>query len=305
MALRKGVNVDLVNPHGNVAVEELRGMSLVRLPINTRQVEGRIDFHAAVSLYRPYILALHQNGIDPVLVITHQTWGEGQGFNFADRSIHMRSHDWDRLFIGVVNMTRRFLNEIPVKPIIQVWNEQDSQDDRASVIIPPDQYGRLVQMMRQSFPDYRLMTGGYCSGAGRSIQQLKASNILNLVDYVAFHPYGQGAGGVNNIFGLLKDEVGMWRSSVPASKLVATEFGLMTETDRPTAQVANYMMGALEEFKRAKIAGAIWYAYDDRMDNCIGIRRNGQVVQILRGMLNESGGVDQTTRPSLCPPSTR
>jgi len=283
--MNRGINVDLVNPAGRVTVGELAGVGIVRFPLNTLQQNGNIDINANRNRYRDYIQQLIAAGITPLVVITHQTFGEGQGFNFSNLSRHMSDADWERLFNGMRYMTHMIIGDMQ-GVWLQVANEQDSMDDRASVIIPPAQYGLLVRKFRAAFPSHILVSGGYNSGAGRGIVQLKASGAMPFLNYIANHPYGQGAGGINAQFGQMRDEIAHWKTYVPAAKVLVTEFGINNTGQHNPAQVAMYMRSCFAEFANAGIAGGIWYGYDNGMDNHLGVRANGVTDPTLRGLIN-------------------
>src|SRR5262249_5195312 len=75
-----GINLDLLHPLGKPAPERLKGVGWVRFPYSVSMGRGSTDLDAAYSFYAPYIDRYSKAGLKIILILTHQTYGEGQGY---------------------------------------------------------------------------------------------------------------------------------------------------------------------------------------------------------------------------------
>ncbi len=284
-----GINLDLLNPVGRPAISRLTGFKFARINYNISMGTGSTDLQHAHNIYGGYISSLVNAGITPVLVCTHQMWGEGQGFNWES----MSPSDWNRFIAGYTAMIRRvaeLYSNLPV--IMQVMNEQDSTDGRASVIIPPRTYGSLFNAsyaaIKTTSASIRVITGGYISGSIRGVAEYRAAGIIK-TDGVAFHPYGASANGLYVHAGIPSINVQTAQWQVLGQPLYITEWGILDKPGEPVSSVAAYA-DSFMKIVAGKVLAACWYAWSDGMDNGYGVAKtNGDIKQPLFNAL--AGGI--------------
>ena len=73
-----GVNLDIYHPQGKPAPAKLGGIGWVRFGYNVSNGSGSEDIEAALARYLPRIAAYRRAGYRVILVLSHQTYGEGK-----------------------------------------------------------------------------------------------------------------------------------------------------------------------------------------------------------------------------------
>lgn len=291
-----GMNLDIDHPRGRPNPTQMRNLGWVRLVYNVSlnpnfpegdaRRYGNVDLNFTFNRYLPFLQALRDAGLNIILVLTHQTFGEGQGYNWEQ----MTSSRW-RSFTGrFADIMRQVAGQFRGRNLIytyQIWNEQDTNpaNIRSAVPMPPQDYayllGETIQAMRQGDPTARIITGGHVSGAAAGPVYARTT-LNNLPSYlypngIAFHPYGKGPlGSPFTIFGSLDDSIRAWSSILPDKPLWITEWGVLDQqnNDGLAPQVAQYAQGFLDiatENFPGIVAAACWYAWADGMDNGFGL----------------------------------
>lgn len=301
-----GINVDPRNPYGSPSAIELNGFTSARFVYNVSNYVGSTDIEAAERVYRPYISSLIDVGIIPIVVITHQTGLEGQGFDFEN----MTPSRWEEFRIRIVGYIQNIASRYVGNRIIwQIMNEQDSLDSTKSVVIPPVEYGKIFNdsyaVLKAIDKNFVVITGGYNSGPDLGAKHFNSSYIKKdssgnyLADGLAFHPYGAGAGGHFNQFGLLTDQIARWKALVPkmSSKLYITEIGLTNAEHHPEWEVAAYAKAIVST--STTIRETLWFAWSHAMDSSYGyIAQNGTLREVLKRELTKgSSGLTTIDSP--------
>ncbi|MBZ0275833.1 MAG: peptidoglycan DD-metalloendopeptidase family protein, partial [Anaerolineae bacterium] len=120
-----GINLDLQHRLGQPDPSRMKGAGWVRFAYNVSMGRGSTDLNAAYDLYAPYIERCAKAGLKVLLVLTHQTYGEGAGYVWPN----MDSNRWNELagrfsdFAGKI--ATRFAGKDQVTAY-QIWNEQDT-----------------------------------------------------------------------------------------------------------------------------------------------------------------------------------
>lgn len=290
-----GVNLDLMNPLGRPDPSRLGRIGWVRIPYNVslnpeRSVEdptryGNIDLDATYKRYHPLIEAYARVGYKVLLVFTHQTFGEGAGYNWAN----MSREQWRELAKRFANIAGRIASQYRWQNVVhayQVWNEMDaSANARASVPMPAEDYAYLlalsIRAIRAADSDVLVITGGHTSGPVEgpkyARQTLAAMPADVRPDGIATHPYGRGPSQSPQHFrphGLIDDEVNAFAGVMPGWPVWLTEWGVLNRPDESPEAIAEYAEDFIDRLKAVyshKVAAAMWYAWGQGMDEGYGL----------------------------------
>jgi murein DD-endopeptidase MepM/ murein hydrolase activator NlpD len=286
-----GVNLDPKHPLGKPTPARVQSLDWVRLVYKAVPTQGFPTMEDAHAFYDPVLSGYAGAGVGTVVVLTHQTFGEGAGFNWEDMYANDRGR-WDDFIPPFVNAARsiaaRYKNRGIVKTY-QIWNEQDTDpaNGRAAVPIQAQDYAKLftaaARAIREIDPAAKVISGGHVRGpvVGRQYAQTTLSFLPPDArpDGFAVHPYGRGAPGAGSRyapFGLVDDEVNAYYPLLSAP-VWFTEWGVLDKPGDSAADVAAYATGFLNHLKlnfTHKVASAIWYAWADTMDNGYGLVNN-------------------------------
>lgn len=271
-----GMNLDSLHPYGNPDPMVIAGVPFARMVFNVSRSSGSTDLNAAYALYSPYLQALKAQGTTPILVLNHQTWGEGQQYNWEQ----MNPQLWEQFATGFVNFLSNIIQTYRDKQYVyQIWNEQDTPEGqgRAAVPIPAADYGKLFnrvyQMIKSIDPGATVITGGHVTGASAAADYFVRSAIA-AVDGIGCHPYGQGAASNPNYkpFGNIESYLALWRQRTQ-KPLWITEFGVLDQPNEPIGKVIDYAWDVVR-VATPQVKAICWYAIDD-MDNGFGARKQG------------------------------
>jgi len=228
------------------------------------------------ATYDPYIDALTSRNVSIMLVITHQTFGEGRGYDW-DNMTTTRWMEWIlRLSEVCSEIALHYKGRIQY---YQIGNEYD-QKSVASIAVVPSIYRFMLEKVgraiRDQDPKAKLVSAGMVSGAITGSDYLRLAGVgdkqANLVDAVAFHPYGQG--GVNGFgaqFGLLKDF--LKKDNRFDKPLFLTEWGILDSPSTPQEIVALYAKEFLRVAREGGVVQQYWYAWGVGMHNGYGLQR--------------------------------
>lgn len=251
------MNIDLGRP---IDYDALGRFKHVRINYDVSQDRGDTNIETIhASLYKPALDALRSRGVKALFVGTHELYGEGQGFNWEQ----MSDADWQRFTDGYVEMCRRWAQLCKGSSVVyQIMNEQDSQEPRASVIVPPPVYGQLFNRAYDAIKAIdttaSVITGGYNSGSGRGTQQYREAKITR-TDGVAFHPYGLTANGDFDVFGAFKPQLDQWATL--GQPLWVSEYGVLGHNnDASSNRVANWII-AMRGTMRGRVAGECYFSW--------------------------------------------
>ncbi len=290
-----GVNLDLLHPLGRPDPARLGQLGWVRLPYNVSlnpdkpisdpSRYGNTDLDATYRRYRPLIERYARAGIKVLLVFTHQTFGEGAGYNWLD----MSSVRWRDLGDKFAIMSGRIAAQYKGQNLVhayQIWNEMDaSEGARASVPIPPADYAYMlaksISAIRAADPNALVITGGHATGPVAGVDYARktlAAMPENIrPDGIACHSYGRGDAQTEARFrqyGHIDDEVNAYAALMPGWPLWITEWGVLNspkETPEAIARYAGEFIGRLKSTHAHKVAAAMWFAWGQGMDDGYGI----------------------------------
>jgi len=288
------MNLDVDHPLGLPDPNTIKNLGWVRIKFNVsldprkhgNDRYGNTDVNYTYSRYAPIIKQYTDAGLKVVLILNHQTFGEGAGYIWPQ----MTSGQWRDLTAKFADMARRIAAKFANSGQIfayQIWNEQDTKPEnaRAAVPIPAADYGHLlaetIKAIRGVDGKTRIITGGHVGGpvAGPAYarQTLSAMGGGIRPDGVAFHPYGRGPKGDQfSPFGSIAESVQNYAQVLPGKPVWITEWGVLDKQNQPelTSQVSEYMTGFLKIIQTqfpGQVAAAIWYAWADGMDNGFGL----------------------------------
>jgi hypothetical protein len=248
-ARRAGVNLDPFGHwNGMPDPDLLKGVKYARLPVkvsNSKGGVGNLDWQQTLDVLIPYLKRLIANGITPILIFLHQTYGEALIYPGSNNQVYnfgsMDALDWTRYMYGEVSFPGALAFNEPIIErlnrelgganfVIQWWNEQDAQPGaEASVPIPAPIYGSMYRafhaLVKRINPLIKVITGGHLSGADGVVTYFKTSGIA-VTDGIGYHAYTMGAKAVpylksNNI----EDALRIFDRDLPTFPLWITEAG--------------------------------------------------------------------------------
>ncbi len=280
-----GINLDLLHPLGKPAPERMKGVGWVRFAYSVSMGRGATDLDAAYNLYAPYIERYAKAGLSVVVVLTHQTFGEGAGYHWPS----MDAAKWREFTARWVDVVKKVVARFAGKKWVtayQIWNEQDTPPGPAvaAVPMPATSYAHLlsegIKAIRAIDPTVKIFTGGHISGgngAGGAYarQTIAALPATVRPDAIACHSYGRGpTESPYSPFGPIDDDVEAYGKVLPGAPIIITEWGVLDLPNEPASRVADYAVGFVSRLKRlysGKVSGAIWYAWADGMHNGYGL----------------------------------
>lgn len=270
-----GLNIDPRNPSGNPDPAMLRGTRWVRFPFYSPRHYWTLQ--QAFQFYDPIIEAYDNLGINVLLVLNHQTFGEGEGYVWE----HMDAGKWATLTNGFVQVadqiTLRYGNRVAA---YEVWNEGDVPNNPSSVYIPAIDFAPLLQrtsaVIRRNAPRSKVIFGGLVGGTAIAKRYLldtrQALGGILPVDGIGLHPYGLGAPDDDTVFsqyGNVQIAIDALQEAVPNMPIWLTEVGALGGNQNAQyIQQAAWYMDSLYQYLRQqphKTPVVIWYAWSDGM----------------------------------------
>jgi hypothetical protein len=288
-----GVNIDLYHPLGQPDPDDLGQMGWLRLPYNVSLNPdlpeghparyGNTDLDAAYQRYQPLIAHYAQAGFKILLTLTHQTYGEGAGYNWH----RMNSDQWhdlgDQFAIMAGHIAAQYKGLVSA---YQIWNEMDAPSEaHTAVPMPAADYAYLlfksIQAIRAVDHTALVITGGHSGGPSSGV--LYAMYTLNTMprhvrpDGIAFHAFGRGDARSDAKFrskGHIDDAVNAFAGIMPGYPVWITEWGVLDQPQETPEAVARYASEFIQRLKQThshKVAVAIWYAWAQGMGNGYGM----------------------------------
>jgi hypothetical protein len=283
-----GMNIHPKNGQGYpIPTPDFQKFAWVRFPINISPAHFP-SLDAGFAFYDIVVSTFNSLGVNILLVMTHEMYGEGSGFNFGN----MNTQQWASFTASFVTVAekviRRYGNRIQA---YEVWNEGDAEvGNPAAVHIPPRDYAPLLdqvsKLVRTYAPDSKVIVGGLVRGpeiGKQYILEIKSALKGRLpVDAIGVHPYGKGSPQDATIFsryGNIADDIKIFGQAAPDVPLWLTEVGAMGTDDPAYWDDAAIYMKNLYTYLRQNQANrtpvVIWYAWSDAMD--MAQRTNGLV----------------------------
>lgn len=297
-----GMNLDLDNRNGTPNPNVIQNLGWVRLLFNVSlnpnfpegddRRYGNTDVNATFNRYKDVLARYAQAGIKVVLVFTHQTFGEGQGFVWPRMDSIAWRNDFTPRYVETVRQCVQLLSPTGHVYAYQIWNEQDTEKDNARAAVPLEAadygyiLGKTIQAIRTVDRNTTIITGGHVTGPENAVAYAHTT-FANMPagvrpDGVAFHPYGRGAAeSIFSRFGTISAAMDVYRKALPGKPVWLTEWGILDRQgdDGIAEEATRYATGFLNELERnfpGQVACAIWYAWADGMDNGYGlVRENG------------------------------
>lgn len=284
-----GVNLDLLHPLGRPAPQRLGSIGWVRLNYNVsynpqNNTYGNTNLALAYARCHPYIEQYARAGYKVIVALTHQTYGEGIGFNWN----HMDSSQWLALTMCFVQMAQEIAAQYAGKNLVyayQIWNEQDAPADAPSAVpMLAGNYafllGESIRAIRAVDPRVKIITGGHTGGP--VLGKKYAQSLLRALppgvepDGLAVHPYGRGTspGLPYAPFGHIDDEIESYLELMPGKPLWITEWGVLDHPNDPPEQVADYARKMVQHVRSrypGRVAALVWYAWAQSMHNGYGL----------------------------------
>jgi hypothetical protein len=229
-----GVNLDILHRLGKPDSTRLKGTGFVRFAYAVSMGRGSTDLDAAYNLYAPYIQAYAKAGLKVILVLTHQTYGEGAGYVWPN----MDTGKWRELTARFTDFARRIAARFVSTGWItayQIWNEQDTPMSIASAAVPmqPTDYAYLlsetIKAIRAVDTKVKIITGGHVGGPflGANYARATIAAMPSTIrpDAIACHSYGRGpVGNKYSPFGSIDDDVDAYSKVLAGAPVWITEW---------------------------------------------------------------------------------
>lgn len=278
-----GMNLDILHNLGKPGADRLKGTGWVRFAYNVSMGRGSTDLDAAYNLYAPYIERYSKAGLKVILVLTHQTYGEGAGYYWPG----MDSGKWREFTSKYADFVKKIAQRYAGKDQVaayQIWNEQDTAPNTGVAAVPlaPGDYAYILtettKAIRAVDSKVQVITGGHVGGPAGGSNYARAtlaampSNVRP--DGIAVHSYGRGpVGNKYSPFGSIDEDVEAY-SRVLGTPIWITEWGVLDRNGDPVGDVADYatgFIGRLKNLYSGKVACCCWYAWADGMHNGYGL----------------------------------
>jgi hypothetical protein len=280
-----GVTIDYRSAAGFPDAEMLGDLEWVRFVYNMSYNPkdgsyGNADPDLAFENYLPMIQHYAEAGNKVMLVITHQTFGEGAGYNWAE----MEAEDWDSLTASLAEAANGIAAQYERYDFIsayQIWEEPDTRNFAGGVGIPPLAYGEMFneiyRQIRAADSDVPIITGGMTS-ADPSYLRMMLEALADDVqpDGIAIHAYGRSgsAGEFYGTFGAVGQLIVSYRAVAPDIPIWITEWGVWDRQADPAEDIQAYAEDFVTVLNRDysdAVQAAIWYSWTDGIDLSFGL----------------------------------
>ncbi|MCS6836139.1 MAG: cellulase family glycosylhydrolase [Anaerolineae bacterium] len=287
-----GVNLDFTHPLGTPDPARLGRIGWVRFGYNVSNNVGSTDIQATFNRCAPILERYVRAGYRVCMATSHQTYGEGQGFNWHQMGVA----EWDRLIGRFADMMNRIAAQYRGRGLIhawQVWNEPDAplpemgHIAEASVPMNAATYHRMlravVPAMRAADSELTILTAGFTgsqSGALYARDALAGLSANARPDGIAIHPYGRTArasqAGQDPLghYGSIDEWLQQYMTHVPNMPIWITEWGVLNAAHVPPSEIGDYALAFIQRIKTRyaeRVPAIIWYAWAETMHNGFGL----------------------------------
>lgn len=294
------MNIDIRNQTAAPDPSLLTGIKYVRFPYNISNGTGITTPQTArdaANLYAPYIDRLRAAGKVPIVVLTHQTYGEGRNWR------GMSPSDWQTFINEWVSfVVTHVVNRYIGKCVWQVWNEQDNGSE-AAVGLEPVIYSTMLRKAWEAIKTIdsgaTILTGGFVSGPGLGLQYASQMepNWTRHCNGVATHEYGsEGATPYpGNSTGRIEPKITAWRNAT-GKPIWITEYGVLNNPGADYNRVVNYARDFMTAI-RGRAETACWFAYGHQHNGYPVIDGAGNPRSELLAATSQGGSTTPTPQP--------
>lgn len=295
-----GMNLDLRHVRGGPAADRVRGLGWLRLPYKSTPSQGFASLNDSHAFYQPRLEAYARAGFKIMIILTHQTYGEGAGY-FWPRMYAEDRAKWREFVPQFVEVCRQIAARYAGRNIVnayQIWNEQDTPFAFAQAAVPiqAEDYAYMltesIKAIRTVDQQAKIITGGHMSGpftGGNYARATIAAMPAGIrPDGIACHSYGRGAPDSPErfkSFGLIDEDINRYGAILRSQPIWITEYGVLDHPEIPTSEVAGYGVSFVRYLRSQyarRVAAAMWYAWADGMHNGYGlVNENDQPKQPL------------------------
>lgn len=284
-----GMNLDLRHVRGGPSAERLRGLGWLRLPYKATPSQGFPSLNDAHNFYQPRLEAYARAGFKTMVILTHQTYGEGAGY-FWPRMYAEDRAKWREFVPQFAEVCRQIAARYANRNLVaayQIWNEQDTPFALAQAAVPiqPEDYAYMltecIKAIRSVDQQAKIITGGHMSGpntGGTYARETIAAMPVGIrPDGIACHSYGRGAPDSPErfkSFGLIDEDINRYGAILRSQPIWITEYGVLDHPEIPASEVAAYgvsFIRYLRTYFARRVATAMWYAWADGMHNGYGL----------------------------------
>lgn len=283
------MNIDPRNSSARPSATYLKsiGVKMVRFLYDVSWETGSLDFDRAYNFYSPYIRELRAAGISVIVVINHETYGEGHMSSW-----NMSFQQWSSYSAQLVSLVRQHIVEKfrGLSLIYQIWNEQDADPGaEASVHVPPESYRVMLQgayqMIKGVDSSATVITGGFMRGPGIASDYIRKmpGGIAGICDGLALHEYGSDtplAPYPGNQTGHITNKLAFWKSFIGSIPIWITEWGVLDNPNAPESVVVKYAKHFMDAV-RSKVVCALWFAFGVQ-HNCWPAMGHPALLEVLR-----------------------
>lgn len=284
-----GMNLDLRHPRGAPAADRMKGLGWLRLPYKSTRSQGFPSLNDAHNFYQPRLESYARAGFKTMVILTHQTYGEGAGYFWPSMYAEDRAK-WREFVPQFAETCRQIAARYAGRNLVhayQIWNEQDTPFAFAQAAVPiqPEDYAYMltecIKAIRTADQQVKIITGGHMSGPVTGANYARATIAAMPAgirpDGIACHSYGRGAPDSPERFrhfGLVDEDINRYGAIMRSVPIWITEYGVLDHPEIPASEVAEYGVSFVRylrtNFSR-RVASAMWYAWADGMHNGYGL----------------------------------
>ncbi len=276
----RGANIDFGNPI--FSPPDLKPFTCCRLVYKMSMESGNTDFDKSEQVYNAKINGYIAAKVTPVVVVNHQFYGEGKGFDWKamqdDSDIGVFNR-WKELTAQFQPHLRKLVQTYKDQIVYEIWNETDNHSD-ASVFIPEKSFAFMldecIETIHSVSPNAKVIVGGLVSGHASYWHNTRAHmEHEDKLAGIGVHPYGR-----EDATGSLKGLLDSYANGSPAVFWI-TEWGVLgdaSKSEPPPSNpkdVENYAKRFLTAAQNdPRVAATIWYGYADGMHNGYGLAKS-------------------------------
>ena len=285
-----GMNIDVANPGTLPDPQYVKGMVL-RYPLKIRFAGNSLSVENTLAFYKDKLSRYVDAGCTLIAIVTHQTYGEGAGFNWPSMLGNAQAWtDYAKNLNVVLQVAVPYLVQHQLADYFQIWNEPDTPpaNARAAVPLTAADYGVILSIIAPLILQHqaKLITAGLVSGPAngstyirQALQTMESrlnKRAVDVIDGIGVHSYGRGdpAYPAEAGFGDIWDDLNTYYPILNKPVWI-TEWGVLDNPKLAISAAAKYvnhfMDRCLMPSVAHKLASAIWYAWRDGMDNGYGI----------------------------------